>query len=63
MARSYANIGFAYDRLERKKEAVKNYEESLKIYRKLNYKKGIRQNIINLGSIYFDLEEYKTAHK
>lgn len=61
IARSYANIGFANDRLDRKKEAVKNYEESLKIYRKLNIKKAINQNITNLGSIYFDLGEYKTA--
>ncbi|MES2447952.1 MAG: tetratricopeptide repeat-containing sensor histidine kinase [Bacteroidota bacterium] len=62
IARSYANIGYAFDRLERKKEAVKSYEASLKLYRNLNHKKGISQNIINLGSIYFDLGEYKTAH-
>lgn len=61
IARSYVNIGFIYDRLDRKKESVKNYEESLKIYRKLNFKKGINQCIMNLGSLYFDLGEYKTA--
>ncbi len=61
IARSYANIGFAYDRLDRKKDAVKSYEESLKIYRRLKHTKGISQNIINLGSLYYDLSEYKIA--
>ncbi|TKC05536.1 sensor histidine kinase [Pedobacter polaris] len=61
IARSHANIGFAYDRLDRKKEAVKSYEEALNIYKKLGNKKPINQMITNLGSIYFDLGEYKTA--
>ncbi len=61
IARSHANIGFAYDRLDRKKDAVKSYEESLKIYRRLKHTKGISQNIINLGSLYYDLSEYKIA--
>lgn len=61
IARSYANIGYAYDRLDRKKEAVKSYEQSLTIFKKLNIKKSINQNITNLGSIYFDLGEYKMA--
>lgn len=61
IARGYTNLGFTYDKLERKKDAVKNYEEALKIYRKLNYKNGISQNIVNLGSIYYDLDENKTA--
>ncbi|MGF1924274.1 MAG: tetratricopeptide repeat-containing sensor histidine kinase [Bacteroidia bacterium] len=61
IARSHANIGYAYDRLEKKKEAVKHYEASLKIFRKLKIKKSINQNITNLGSLYFDLGEYKIA--
>jgi two-component system sensor histidine kinase/response regulator len=61
IARSQANIGYAYDHLDRKKEAVKNYESALKIFRKLNIKKSINQMITNLGSIYFDLGEYKIA--
>jgi signal transduction histidine kinase len=61
MARSYVNIGFILDRQDKKRESVKNYEESLKIYRQLNHKRGINQCIMNLGSIYFDLKEYKTA--
>lgn len=61
MARGYVNIGFILDRQDKKRESVKNYEESLKIYRQLNYKRGINQCIMNLGSIYFDLKEYKTA--
>jgi signal transduction histidine kinase len=61
IARSLGNIGFAYDRQDRKRDAVKHYEESLRIYKKLNIRKSINQNITNLGSIYFDLGEYKTA--
>lgn len=61
LARSYANIGYAYDKLERKQEAVQNYEQSLKLYRKLNIQKSINQNITNLGSLYFDLGEFKIA--
>ncbi|WP_461789593.1 tetratricopeptide repeat-containing sensor histidine kinase [Pedobacter sp.] len=61
MARGYVNMGFILDRQDKKRESVKNYEESLKIYRQLNHKRGINQCIMNLGSIYFDLKEYKTA--
>ncbi len=61
IARSHANIGYAYDRLDRKKEAVKSYEQSLRMFKKLNIKKSINQSITNLGSIYFDLGEYKMA--
>lgn len=61
IARGYVNIGFVLDRQDKKKESVKHYEESLKIYRKLNNKRGINQCIMNLGSLYFDLSEYKTA--
>ena len=62
IARSHANMGYAYDRLDRKKDAVKSYEEALKIYRTLKIKKAINQSTTNLGSIYFDLGEYKIAH-
>lgn len=61
MARSYVNIGFILDRQDKKRESVRNYEESLKLYRQLKHKRGINQCIMNLGSIYFDLKEYKTA--
>lgn len=61
IARSHSNIGYAYDRLDNKKAAVKSYEEALKIFNKLNKRKGINQCITNLGSIYFDLGEYKIA--
>ena len=61
IARSLGNIGFALDRSDRKKDAVKYYEESLKIYKKLNNRRAINQNITNIGSLYFDLKEYKTA--
>jgi two-component system sensor histidine kinase/response regulator len=61
LAKAHANIGYAFDRLERKREAVAHYEESLKIYKKYNLKKNINQAITNLGSIYFDLGEYRIA--
>ena len=60
-ARSLVNIGYTYDRQDKKQESVKQYEESLKIFRKLNNTKGINQCIMNLGSLYFDLGEYKAA--
>lgn len=62
IARSNANIGYAYDRLNRKKDAVERYEEALKIFRKLNIKKSINQMNTNLGAIYADLGEYKIAN-
>lgn len=61
IGRSHANIGYAQDRLDNKKEAVQQYQEALKIFNKVNYRKGINQCITNLGSIYFDLGEYKIA--
>ncbi|RZL41683.1 MAG: tetratricopeptide repeat protein, partial [Pedobacter sp.] len=61
IARSHANIGYAYHRLDRKNEAVKHYEQSLKLYRILNIKRNINQSITNLGAVYYDLAEYKLA--
>lgn len=61
IGRSLVNMGFIHDRQDKKQESVKNYEESLKIFRKINNKRGINQCIMNLGSLYFDLGEYKTA--
>ncbi|RZK39021.1 MAG: tetratricopeptide repeat protein [Pedobacter sp.] len=61
VGRALSNIGYAYDRLDRKKEAVKKYEEALKIFRKFGVTRNINQCITNLGSIYFDLGEYKIA--
>lgn len=61
IARGYINIGYVYDRLDRKKEAADYYEIALKLYRKLNFKRGINQCITNLGSIYFDLKNYEIA--
>ncbi|RZK81994.1 MAG: tetratricopeptide repeat protein [Pedobacter sp.] len=61
IARSHANIGYAYDRSDRKKEAIQHYENALKIFKKYNIKKSINQNITNLGSLYYDLGEYKIA--
>ncbi len=61
VGRSLVNIGFINDRQDKKQASVKNYEESLKIFKKLNNRRGINQCIMNLGSLYFDLGEYKTA--
>ncbi|SOD18096.1 tetratricopeptide repeat-containing sensor histidine kinase [Pedobacter xixiisoli] len=61
LARSLVNIGFVYDRSDKKQLAVHCYEDALKIFRRLNYGKGINQCITNLGAIYFDLKEYKSA--
>lgn len=61
MGRAHSNIGFAYDQLDRKKDAVTHYEKALLIFKKLNIRKSVNQVITNLGSIYFDLGEYRTA--
>jgi len=61
LARSLVNIGFVHDRSDKKQLAVHCYEDALKIFRALDYKKGINQCITNLGAIYFDLKEYKSA--
>ncbi len=61
IARSHANIGYAYDRSDRKREAVPHYEEALRIFKKLGIRRSINQNITNLGSLYFDLQQFKMA--
>ncbi len=61
LARSFVNFGYTYDRLDRKKEALQNYEEALKIFRNIKFDKGINQTVTNLASLYFDLQQYKTA--
>jgi two-component system sensor histidine kinase/response regulator len=61
IGRGYVNIGYVLDRLDRKKEAIKYYEEALKIFKGTNNKKGINQCSINLGSMYFDMSEYRIA--
>ncbi|MDQ7947389.1 MAG: tetratricopeptide repeat-containing sensor histidine kinase [Pedobacter sp.] len=61
MARGYSNIGYAFDQMDKKKDAIAQYEQALKIFKKLNIQKSINQVITNLGSIYFDIGEYRTA--
>ncbi len=61
VGRAYVNIGFLYDRMDKKQESIKNYQQSLTVFKKINNKKGIRQCIINIASLYFDLAEYKIA--
>jgi two-component system sensor histidine kinase/response regulator len=63
IGRAYVNIGFIYDRMDKKQESIKNYEQSLTIFKKINHKKGVRQCIINIASLYFDLAEYKIAEE
>lgn len=60
-ARAYVGIGYTFDRLDDPKSAIKNYELALKIFKKTNNKRGLNQTNINLGSLYFDLFEYKIA--
>lgn len=60
-ARSYVGIGYTFDRLDNPKEAIDNYKQALKIFKKLNHKRGLNQTHINLGSLYFDTHEYKIA--
>ncbi len=61
LARSYVNFGFTFDRLDRKKEALKNYTEALAMFKQIGLKSGINQTVRNLASLYFDLHQYRTA--
>ncbi|TDO21531.1 tetratricopeptide repeat-containing sensor histidine kinase [Pedobacter duraquae] len=59
--RSLADIAYAYDRLDNKLESIKYNFQALEIYKKIGYTRGINQCYVNIGSIYFDLKQYKLA--
>ena len=61
MGKSLSDIGFVYDRLDEKKEAIKADFQALEILKKTNNLRGINQLYTNIGSIYFDLRQYKLA--
>lgn len=61
MGRSFSNAGFAYDRMDNKQEAIKNYMQAIKIYKRIHFAKGINQCYMNIGALYFDLGQYKFA--
>jgi signal transduction histidine kinase len=59
--KSLSDIGFAYDRLDNKQEAIKTYFQALVFLKQANFQRGINQCYINIGSLYFDLQEYNFA--
>lgn len=61
MARALGSIGYAYDRLDNKEQAIKNILRSLELYKEIKQKKGISQSYVNLGSLYFDMGQYTLA--
>ncbi|MGZ3756384.1 MAG: tetratricopeptide repeat protein [Mucilaginibacter sp.] len=61
MGKSLSDIGFVYDRLDEKKEAIKADFQALEIIKKTNNLRAINQLYTNIGSIYFDLRQYKLA--
>jgi len=61
MGKSLSDIGFVYDRLDDKQDAIKNYFQALPLLRKANFLRGINQCLTNIGSIYFDLNQYQLA--
>lgn len=61
LARSLADMGYAYDRLDNKKASVDYYFKALAIFKKIKYERGIVQCNTNIGSIYYDLKQYKLA--
>lgn len=61
MARALGSIGYAYDRLDNKEEAIKNILQSLELYKQIKQAKGISQSYVNLGSLYFDMGQYALA--
>ncbi|MEO6524144.1 MAG: tetratricopeptide repeat-containing sensor histidine kinase [Mucilaginibacter sp.] len=60
-AKSLSNMGFTYDRLSQTKDAIRCYLDALVILKKLDNKKLLNQLYTNIGSIYFDLRQYKIA--
>ena len=62
MGRSLANSAFAYTRLDDNKEAIDRYFRVLKIYNEIGYEFGLSQLYTNIGSIYFDLQEFNIAN-
>lgn len=62
MGRSLANSAFAYTRLDDNKEAIDRYFRVLKIYNEIGYEFGLSQLYTNIGSIYFDLQEFDIAN-
>lgn len=61
MGRNLMDIGFAYDRMDRQNESVKYYFRALPIFKKLKLQKNINQTLINIGAIYYDLNQFKIA--
>jgi len=61
IAKSLSNMGFTYDRLDQTKDAIRCYLDALNVLKKLDNKKLLNQLYINIGSIYFDLRQYKVA--
>lgn len=61
IARSYLNIGYTYHRMLQHNQAIKMYKESLNIFQKLGNQRAINNNNMNIGSVYYDLQEYKLA--
>lgn len=61
LARSFASIGYVYDKLDKRSESIVLYKDALQLYKKIKHKKGINQCLINIGGIYYDLAEYKLA--
>lgn len=60
-ARAYVGIGYTFDRLDNPLDAIENYKKALKIYKFEKNQKGLNQTNINLGSLYFDMNEIEIA--
>ena len=61
MGRNLMDMGYAYDRMDRQNVSVKYYFRALAIFKKLKLQKNLNQTIINIGAIYYDLDQYKIA--
>lgn len=56
-----ANIGLLYSRLEKHDEALKYYNKSLEINKKLDTKIGIANTLTNIGNLYDDIKKPEKA--
>jgi len=61
LALGYQNIGVLYDGLDRPKEAMDFYQQSLDLYRILRDKDGEAGIMQNMGIIYMDEKKYREA--
>ena len=63
LAFQFLSAGHLYERVAKHDNALKNYEESLVIYRRLGREDGVAASLNNIGGVYFSWGQYDKALK